>query len=112
MDRMKYHASCLKFSDEIRIPQQFADQIFIRENCQNYFRRVFFLPNPICSVTEREIDCFQGTLFGMTHRVMLTCFLQFSAAEKISLPYGKSKKEYHQTFLPVLAVVKWGNESN
>ena len=30
----------------------------------------------------------------------------FSAAEKISLPYGKSKKENHQTFLPVLAVVK------
>ena len=109
---MKYYASCLKFSDEIGILKQLADQIFVRKNCQKYFGRVFFLPNPICSVTEREIDCFQGTLFGMTHRVMLTCFLQFSAAEKISLPYGKSKKEYHQTFLPVLAVVKWGNESN
>ena len=106
---MKYYASCLKFSDEIGILKQFADQIFVRKNCQKYFRRVFFLPNPICSVTEREIDCFQGTLFGMTHRVMLTCFLLL---KKISLPYGKSKKENHQTFLPVLAVVKWGNESN
>ena len=36
----------------------------------------------------------------------------FSAAEKISLPYGKSKKKNHQTFLAVLAVGKWGNESN
>ena len=90
MDRMKYHASCLKFSDEIRIPQQFADQIFIRENCQKYFRRVFFLPNPICSVTEREIDCFQGTLFGMTHRVMLTCFLLL---KKFHFPTENQKRK-------------------
>ena len=36
----------------------------------------------------------------------------FSAAEKISLPNGTSKTKNHETCLPALAVVKWGNESN